>query len=167
MSVSKHTRNNGEWTEARWRSFVISALRAATRRYPPKYKTLNKAFVEKRTNKKTGKLASHYKCAGCNGEFVAKDVQVDHIVPVVGSEGFTTWDNYIERMFCDVDNLQVLCTTCHTSKTKEERESKRVPKRNPAPSAAKRVQSRVSSKRVVRGSGGSSKPVRKSSKGRS
>ena len=165
MSVSK-PRNNGEWTEARWRSFVISALRSATRRYPPKYKTLNKAFIEKRINKKTGKLASHYKCAVCNGEFVAKDVQVDHTIPVVGPEGFVGWDSYIERMFCDVDNLQVLCKTCHDVKTKEENATKRISKKGNGDDSSSVVLPRVSGKRTSRGSGGSSKPIRKVSKRR-
>jgi 5-methylcytosine-specific restriction endonuclease McrA len=160
-------RNNGEWTEARWRSFVISALRAATRRYPPKYKTLKEAFVEKRINKKSGKLASFYTCASCKKEYVAKDVQVDHKVPVVGPEGFTTWDKYIEGMFCDVDNLQVLCTTCHTSKTKEENGLKRVSRQNVRNAATKRTKPALPDGGPVRRSRGSNKPVRKSSEGRS
>jgi len=48
-------------------------------------------------------------------------VQVDHIIPVIDpATGFTTWDAFIERLFCDRDNLQVLCTSCHDIKTKEE-----------------------------------------------
>jgi 5-methylcytosine-specific restriction endonuclease McrA len=120
--VTVKERNGGEWTEARFRSFVTSALRAASRRWPPKYKALKEAFVGKKVNVKTGKLAMHYQCAECKQLFVAADVQVDHIKPVVDpKKGFTTWDNFIERMFCEIKNLQVLCKPCHKIKTDQEK----------------------------------------------
>ena len=115
-----------EWTDGRKRSFIVSTLRAGNRRWPPRYETLNDAKTDKRINKKTGRLAQHYLCECCGLEFPAKDVQVDHILPVVDpAKGFISWDVYIERMFCDKDNLQVLCKTCHDAKTKIERKIKK------------------------------------------
>jgi 5-methylcytosine-specific restriction endonuclease McrA len=120
--VTVKNRNGGEWTEARFRSFVTSALRAASRRWPPKYKALKEAFAGRKVNAKTGKMAMHYECAECSKHFVATDVQVDHIKPVVDpKKGFTTWDNFIERMFCEMKNLQVLCKPCHKIKTDQEK----------------------------------------------
>ena len=67
-------------------------------------------------------LAQHYKCAMCSEEYVAVDVQVDHINPVVDpAKGFINWDIYIDRIFCEVDKLQVLCRSCHKEKTAEEK----------------------------------------------
>jgi 5-methylcytosine-specific restriction endonuclease McrA len=67
-------------------------------------------------------MAQHYRCSGCNAEFTSKDVQIDHIRPVVDpTTGFTTWDEFIERLFCPKDNLQVLCKTCHDTKTQSEK----------------------------------------------
>ena len=115
-------RNGGEWTEARFKSFVTSALRAASRRWPPKYKALKEAFVGRKVNAKTGKLAMHYKCVECKKLYVAADVQVDHIEPVVDpKKGFTTWDNFINRIFCEIENLQVMCKPCHKVKTDSEK----------------------------------------------
>ena len=115
-------RNGDEWTDARFRSFVTSALRAASRRWPPKYKALKEAFVGRKENKKTGKLAMHYKCAKCKKQFVAADVQVDHIFPVVDPKtGFVSWDLFIDRIFCEIENLQVMCKPCHKVKTEEEK----------------------------------------------
>jgi hypothetical protein len=49
-------------------------------------------------------------------------VQVDHINPVVDpAKGFINWDIYIDRIFCEVDKLQVLCRSCHKEKTAEEK----------------------------------------------
>ena len=120
--VDNKKRNGGEWTDARFRSFVTSALRAASRRWPPKYKALKEAFVGRKTNKKTGKLAMHYKCAKCKKHFVAADVQVDHVLPVVDPKvGFVSWDDFINRIFCEIENLQVMCKPCHKVKTEEEK----------------------------------------------
>ena len=120
--VDNKKRNGGEWTDARFRSFVTSALRAASRRWPPKFKALKEAFVGRKTNKKTGKLAMHYKCVKCKKQFVATDVQVDHIFPVVDPKtGFVSWDLFIDRIFCEIENLQVLCKPCHKIKTDQEK----------------------------------------------
>lgn len=66
-------------------------------------------------------MAEHYKCAICTNEYPASEIQVDHILPVITSAGFTTWDDYIERMFCDKENLQVVCIPCHKIKTDKEK----------------------------------------------
>lgn len=119
--------NGGEWTQAKFNAFIKGSLRAASRRWPAKYKTLNAACVGSKVNIKTGRIAKHYRCAICLGEFPAKDVQVDHIVPIIDpSTGMTTWDSVIDNMFCEADNLQVLCTDpCHKEKTKAERLTKK------------------------------------------
>lgn len=114
--------NGGKWTEAKFHSFVKSALRGASRRWPPKYETLNASLVGVRTNIRTGRKAKHFTCARCAGEFVACDVQVDHIKPIIDPEvGFTSWDDVVNKMFCEKENLQVLCKDCHKKKTAEER----------------------------------------------
>lgn len=118
--------NGGGWTEARFNSFVKSALRAASRRWPPKYESLASAYVGQQVNSKSGRLAKHYKCACCSGSFPAKDVQVDHIAPIIDPlTGFTTWDDVVNNMFCEKENLQILCTECHKTKTAQERTLKR------------------------------------------
>jgi len=109
------------WTEARYRSFIISALRQASRRWAP-VTDVDRAATTKR---------GFRLCAGCNQEVPVttkekgrkvKNTFVDHIKPVVDpAVGFTTWDDYIERMFCEADNLQVLCKACHDAKSEEEK----------------------------------------------
>jgi 5-methylcytosine-specific restriction endonuclease McrA len=120
--VKRDSFNDGEWTAARFRSFVTGALRTATRRWPPKYKALKEAFTGRQTNAKTGKLAMHYRCAACSSEFVSGDVQVDHKKPAVDpAKGFVSWDVYVDRLYCEASNLQVLCKPCHAVKTAEEK----------------------------------------------
>ena len=60
-----------------------------------------------------------YKCNICGS--AVKSGCVDHIKPIVPLNGFTTWDDYINSMFCEIDNLQFLCKDCHDKKTAEEK----------------------------------------------
>lgn len=122
--------NGGAWSLSRYQSFIKSLLRAGSRRWPPKYEVLNSAKLGKRVNEKTGRLAEHYKCSSCGGAFPAKEVQVDHISPVVDVSGFTTWDSVIDRMFCEKDNLQVLCLGCHKIKSAAEKAERTLHNKN-------------------------------------
>ena len=112
----------GRWTIARRSSFIKSLLRSGTRRWPPI------ADCKRQANVRRG----FYLCAGCKEEVPASvkinnkrvsNAIVDHIKPIIDPKrGFTTWDEVIERMFCEKDNLQVLCHACHNLKTAQERE---------------------------------------------
>lgn len=113
------------WTAGRLKTFITSTLRSGFRKYPPKFETLKEASVGKKVNKKTGRMAEHFKCAECKKEYPAKEVNVDHIEPVVcPKDGFINWDVYIKRMFCEKSNLQVLCEKCHDVKSADERKQR-------------------------------------------
>ena len=115
-----------QWTDGRLKAFVIAVLRSGTRRYPPKWETLKDAYVGQRLNEKTNREGKHYLCALCEGEFPAKEVEVDHIEPVISSKGFTSWDDYIARLFCDKSNLQVVCKGCHKIKSYNEGQERKL-----------------------------------------
>lgn len=96
------------------------------RRWPPKYETLSASCVGPKLNNKTGRIAKHYTCAKCKQDFPAKEVQVDHIKPVVDvKQGFVDWNTYIERMFCAKKDLQTMCIECHKKKSAKEREKRK------------------------------------------
>jgi 5-methylcytosine-specific restriction endonuclease McrA len=115
------TRNGGQWTEARFASFVKNGLRATSRKWNPIHKT--------KADARRGR--GLYECAGCGqivpptkkvGKKRINNVFVDHINPIVDpTKGFTTWDDYVERLFCEQDNLQLLCGECHDKKSMAER----------------------------------------------
>lgn len=53
-------------------------------------------------------------------------LHLDHIDPVVDPKtGFTTWENYYNRLFCCISNLVMLCCKCHKVKTKLENDERR------------------------------------------
>lgn len=126
MKVPK-TRNGNRWTESRYNNFIKGALRNASIRWGPRN------AVKKAANVKRG----FYLCAGYDrdkhivpaslppkkgNKKRINNAVVDHIYPVINpSTGFVSWDDTIERMFCEVEGLQILCYECHNNKTDEER----------------------------------------------
>lgn len=117
--------NGGAWSESRFFSFVKSSLRSASQRWPPKYSVLNQAKRGKAINPKSGRLAEQYECANCHNLFVSKEVEVNHKIPVIPITGFDSWDGVIERMFCEQDELEVLCKPCHKVLTKLENQQRK------------------------------------------
>lgn len=105
---SPKTRCAGQWTESRFSGFIKSALRAASSRWAPKYLCLKNARTARNT----------YTCAVCEKSFGNKSIRVDHVEPVVDPvRGFRGWDEYIRRLFCELDGFQALCLECHAKKT--------------------------------------------------
>lgn len=70
-------------------------------------------------------MAKHYKCNTCLDEFPMKDVEVNHILPVVPTSGFDSWGGVIERMFCEKEHLEVLCKPCHKLTTQQENQERK------------------------------------------
>jgi 5-methylcytosine-specific restriction endonuclease McrA len=64
---------------------------------------------------------NQYECSLCKGLFTSKEIDVDHLRPVIDiMTGFVDWNTYIDRLFCDIEDLACLCKTCHKSKTESE-----------------------------------------------
>lgn len=116
--------------------FIINTLRRASYRWPCRIEAFYQARVElpplpKKDGSPGLKKRIMYKCAECKQLFTRKKVCADHIVPVVGPEGFTTWSNYVPRMFCPTSNFQILCKdVCHKVKSNLEQTSRRNFKKN-------------------------------------
>lgn len=120
--AGEKVRCGGAWSEAKFTTFVKNQLRQGTRKWAPIQTCLKNARTRR----------GFYDCAGCGEEVPTtvvdedkrkrvKNVFVDHIDPIVSPyEGFTTWDKFVNNLYCEIENLQVLCKTCHDIKTKEE-----------------------------------------------
>jgi 5-methylcytosine-specific restriction endonuclease McrA len=65
-----------------------------------------------------------FKCAKCKEHFPDKEVQVDHIIPAGTLKHYKDLAGFVERLFCEIEGFQVLCTTCHNIKTQNERKNK-------------------------------------------
>lgn len=65
-----------------------------------------------------------YQCNYCKGWFPDKKINVDHIRPAGTLRCAADLPLFVETLFCEIDNLQVLCSNCHDKKTKDEKSKK-------------------------------------------
>lgn len=116
------TRASNTLTEAGFIGFVRSLLRNGSLRWKPRNDALNAAYARDGVNEKTGRKCKLHRCCRCSSLSPKSAMKVDHIDPVVDpAVGFQGWDSFINRLFCEVDNLQVMCEECHNRKTSAER----------------------------------------------
>jgi len=119
--VSK-TRNAGTMSEAAFWSMIRSALRQKSRWWKPVTQCKELA---RRAYKGTNKRQKwEYQCNKCKKWYNAKNINVDHIKPAGSLNCAADLPLFVETLFCEVDNLQVLCKTCHDKKTKLEKQLK-------------------------------------------
>lgn len=120
-------------------SQIRSAIRRTFSRSPLVQEVLKSVRSEHDKFNKDGALAKkkavRYECAMCGKLFMRTQVAVDHVDPVIPlDKEFTDWNEFVERLFCSEDNLQVLCSykikdkhkhndelSCHHKKTQQER----------------------------------------------
>lgn len=64
---------------------------------------------------------NQYVCKLCKQVFGRKDVQADHIIPVVKLTGWSGFDDFISRLYTDkASDFQILCKPHHKEKSKNE-----------------------------------------------
>lgn len=107
-------------------SAIRSALRRTFSRSPVVREVMQEVRRESTWYKKDGSPASkprvEYLCSQCGEYHMGKNIQVDHADPVVDPDvGFIDWDTFISRLFCNKENLSVLCKQCHKNKTDAEK----------------------------------------------
>lgn len=95
--------------------FAIAALRRASYRWPANSEALKLARVAR----------NEYECNICKGIFGRREVQKDHIEPVVPVTGWIGFDDFIQRLYCSVDKIQVACKPCHKVKSQIENKLRR------------------------------------------
>lgn len=104
--------------EKHLKAWLTQKLRRLSYQWPARKQAIRNARVSR------GK----YECAMCKEAGIEalygpKQIVLDHIHPVIDPfDGWVDWNNYIERLFCDVDNWQVLCKDHHDMKTTLENE---------------------------------------------
>ena len=113
------TRNSGTMTESGFWSFIRSTLRNKSRWWKPILQAKNSARRKYKGANKRQKW--EYLCDGCGGYFNSTQVSVDHIIPVGTLKNANDLPAFVENLFCEVENLHVLCNICHDKKSKEDR----------------------------------------------
>lgn len=113
------TRNAGTMSEAAFWSFIRSALRQKSRWWKPIAMCKANARREHKGVNKRQKY--EYQCNKCKKWFPDKKINIDHIIPAGSLNCANDLPQFVERLFCEVENLQVLCIHCHDIKSKEDK----------------------------------------------
>ena len=119
-TATPKTRNAGTMTESAFWSFIRSTLRQKSRWWKP----ITQCKMESRRPYK-GPLKRQkfeYQCNSCKQWFPEKKINVDHIIGAGSLNCGADLPGFVERFFCEQDNLQVLCEVCHNEKTQSEKQ---------------------------------------------
>ena len=119
-TATPKTRNAGTMTESAFWSFIRSTLRQKSRWWKP----ITQCKLESRRPYK-GPLKRQkfeYQCNSCKKWFPEKKINVDHIVGAGSLNCGADLPGFVERLFCEQNNLQVLCEVCHNEKTQLEKQ---------------------------------------------
>jgi 5-methylcytosine-specific restriction endonuclease McrA len=115
-------RNAGTMTNAMFWSFIRSALRNKSRWWKP---ITQCRMSSRRAYKGTNKRQKfEYQCNQCKSWFPDKEIAVDHKIPAGSLNSGDDLKGFVERLFCEEKDLQVLCQGCHDVKTKLEKTKK-------------------------------------------
>lgn len=89
------------------KSWLIPRLRRISRFWPEANEAMRKAKVS----------PGFHKCAMCRNTFHYKQVERDHIEPMIRLSGFTDWHDLIQKLLPYSEGYQILCKNCHKAKT--------------------------------------------------
>lgn len=124
--MAKVKRNRG--TKQRvWnrRAYCIALLRRGFLRSAIRQQCLV-ANRKRKRDCKTGRTIWYVKCKTCKKWWKQGVIKVDHIDPVTPiGKTLISLDEFAERLYCDIKNLQCLCKKCHDFKTARERKQRR------------------------------------------
>ena len=101
--------DNG-WTKARYFSFIRSALRGATMKYPAKQKYLEQKSYKAPKGSRAKKLVD---CEECSKSMAKSNAHVDHIIACGSLQDFSDIERFVSTLFCGLGNFRVLCKECN------------------------------------------------------
>jgi len=112
-------RNAGTMSESAFWSFIRSGLRQKSRFWKP---ITQCKLAARRPYKGPNKRQKfEYLCNVCNKWFPEKKINIDHIHPAGSLRCAQDLPGFVERLFCEIDNLQCICESCHNVKTQNEK----------------------------------------------
>lgn len=108
---------------AKERGLIKGAIRRVFSRSDLHNQVIKDSIIQ-HTDLSRPRVKTWCKCNVCGKPDAKSSMVVDHIEPVIPTSTtleLMTWDEIINRIWCVKNNLQSICDSCHTVKTKEER----------------------------------------------
>lgn len=85
---------------------IVSALRNLWLKSSNRYEAIKKARIK----------PAIYLCSNCKKEFKIDQIRIHHKNPI---DKFNDWNEFIEKLFCNSNELECLCSKCHLLKHKK------------------------------------------------
>lgn len=108
-------RNAGTMSESAFWLFIRNALRRRSIVWKPI--ALCRERARRRYNGPNKRQKYEYQCNVCKNWFKGNEVAVDHIIPAGSLKSAQDLPHFVETLFCEIDNLQCICTVCHNAKS--------------------------------------------------
>jgi hypothetical protein len=118
--IVEKPRNSGTMTESAFWAFIRSKLRQASMYWKPIQECKQAAKRPYRGNNPRQRF--EYKCSECLNYYPEKFISVDHLIPCGSLNNGDDLKGFVERLFCTVEHLAVLCDDCHKIKTAKDKE---------------------------------------------
>ena len=110
------------------RNLIKGAIRRVFSRSALRLAAVDAAIVE-HSDPSRPRVKKWCRCALCKQPEAKSYVEVDHIVPCVPLDRSfeeMSIDEFVDRLWCDAINLQILCGSCHNKKTAAERKDRKL-----------------------------------------
>lgn len=102
---------DGTLTNSAFFGMIRSALRQKSRFFITIKNCRERARIPYNGSNKRKKWL--YKCEECGNLFDAKDTVVHHKIECGGLTSFEDLAGFTQRLFCDSENLALICNECH------------------------------------------------------
>lgn len=110
------------------RNLLIGAIRRVFSRSDIRREVLESVKVVMHQDVAHPRVKHWSRCPLCKKIAPRYQFAVDHIKPVIPlnrTQADMSWDDIINAIWCEKDNLQPICTKCHKEKTAHERKLRR------------------------------------------
>lgn len=114
-------------TNAKERGLIKGALRRVFSRSELRREVVKDSLIQ-HTDLDRPRVTKWSRCSECKKPTPAYLIQIDHIIPLIPIDKSLeemTWDELIDRLWCDKSNLTPMCQPCHSSKSKAENKLRR------------------------------------------
>lgn len=110
------------------RNLLKGAIRRIFSRSELRKQILDKSLVKDYLDPSRKRVTRWSKCPECEKLTPTYLMQVDHEVPIIRPTETLealSWDEVVDRVWCDERNLRAICVDCHKVKTKVENAERR------------------------------------------
>lgn len=110
------------------RNLIKGAIRRVFSRSELRRKILDDSVIKDYSDPSRKRVTRWSRCASCKKMEPTYKLEIDHknpVIPIGESLEDQSWDQVVDRVWCDERQLQALCETCHDAKTKTENAERR------------------------------------------